>query len=324
MESSGVAGGVNATRTGLPAAESRRSECDKEVGEGSAGQSAADSPGVQSPAAKCRRCAPEGRALPGADLSGLVPTFPFGSADGSTVTVRAREMPGADSSGVASRVEVSGAQGRGGAGPVARRRARGAAGSTAGRGRVGGERLVGAARAAEMGTWAQEQPSGGDAGETRRRSQRLAAARACEEVRGAGGNATPQSRGRGGDDRRGRGRRSAPGDHGEIPMRRAGAGGVEAASASGGSGQGRGAGGSDRAAGGDTRAVRLVESRSRIVMGFGRGRVDDVVRQQEQREQEGLVRARRRVEEGTRGDMIGFSGQTLDRGTGGAWRAGPL
>ena len=54
-------------------------------------------------------------------------------------------------------------------------------------------------------------------------------------------------------------------------------------------------------AGGDTRAVRLVESRSRIVMGFGRERVDDVVRQQE-----------------WRGDMIGFSGQTLDRGTGGA------
>ena len=213
VESSGVAGGVNATRTGLPAAERlRRSECDKEVGEGSAGQSAADSPGVQSPAAKCRRCAPEGRALPGADLSGLVLTFPLGSADGSTVTVRAREMPGADSSGVASRVEVNGAQGRGGAG--ARRRARGAAGSTAGR--VGGERLVGAARVAEMGTWAQEQPSGGDAGETRRRSQRLAAARACEEVPGAGGNATPQSRGRGGDDRRGRGRRSAPYDHGGI------------------------------------------------------------------------------------------------------------
>ena len=217
VESSGAAGGVNATPTGSPAAKRLRvSVCDKEVVEVSAGQSAADSPGVQSPAAKCPRCAPEGRALPGADLSGLVPTFSFGSADGSTVTVRAREMPGADSSRVASRDEVSGAQGRGGAGPVARRRARGAAGSTAGRGRVGGERLVGAARAADMGTWAQEQPSGGDAGETRRRSQRLAAARACEEVPGAGGNATPQSRGRGGDDRRGRGRRSAPYDHGGI------------------------------------------------------------------------------------------------------------
>ena len=177
-----------------------------------------------------------------------------------------------------------------------------------------------------LSRWARGRRSSeaGDAGEIRRMSQWLAAAGACEEVPGAGGNATPQSRGRGGDDRRGRGRRSASDDHGEILMRRAGAGGVEAASGPGGSGQGRGNGGSDRAVGGDIRAVRLVGPRSRIVMGFGRGRVDDVVRQQEQREQERLVRARRRVEEGTRGDMIGFRGQTLDRGTGGAWRAGPL
>ena len=98
---------------------------------------------------------------------------------------------------------------------------------------------------------------------------------------------------------------------------------MEPVSAPDGCGQGRGAVAGDCAAGGAMRAARRVGPRSRIVSGFGDGRVDDVVRQQEQRELEGQVRARRRREEGTRGDMIGFSGEALDRGAGAAWRAGP-
>ena len=69
--------------------------------------------------------------------------------------------------------------------------------------------------------------------------------------------------------------------------------------------------------------VRRGGPRSRIVSGFGPGRVDDVVGEQEQREQEALRRARRRRDEGTRGAMRGLGGEALDRGAGGAWRAGP-
>ena len=60
----------------------------------------------------------------------------------------------------------------------------------------------------------------------------------------------------------------------------------------------------------------------RIVTGFGGERVGDVVSQEEVRESEALVRAARRREEGIRGRMTGFDGEDLDRGAGGAWRAG--
>ena len=60
----------------------------------------------------------------------------------------------------------------------------------------------------------------------------------------------------------------------------------------------------------------------RIVSGFGRERVDDVVSQEQLREHEAMVRASRRSAEGTRGRMTGFSGEDLDRAAGGPWQAG--
>ena len=62
--------------------------------------------------------------------------------------------------------------------------------------------------------------------------------------------------------------------------------------------------------------------RSRIVSGFGDGRVDDVAADEARRIAEGARRGDARRNEGTRGRMTDFSGADLDRGAGGAWHAG--
>ena len=60
----------------------------------------------------------------------------------------------------------------------------------------------------------------------------------------------------------------------------------------------------------------------RIVSGFGGERVEDVVARDQRVEAEALARAARRREDGSRGRMVGFGGEDLDRARGGAWQAG--
>ena len=71
------------------------------------------------------------------------------------------------------------------------------------------------------------------------------------------------------------------------------------------------------------RASRLpVPNRPRIVIGFGNGRVDDVVADEARRVEGGVHRAARRREEGERGRMHDWDNNDLDRGAGGAWHTG--
>ena len=67
---------------------------------------------------------------------------------------------------------------------------------------------------------------------------------------------------------------------------------------------------------------RAARGGPRIVTGFGEERVDDVVADERRRIDEGARRGRRRNQEGTRGRMVGFDGQELDRSAGSAWHAG--
>ena len=62
--------------------------------------------------------------------------------------------------------------------------------------------------------------------------------------------------------------------------------------------------------------------RSRIVSGFAEERVEDVAADETRRIAEGARRGDARRDEGTRGRMTSFSGEDLDCGAGGAWRAG--
>ncbi len=82
------------------------------------------------------------------------------------------------------------------------------------------------------------------------------------------------------------------------------------------------------AARGGERAGEVADGRpvpvggSRIVTGFGDGRVVDVAAHERRSEAEGVQRAGRRREEGTRGRMTTFSGEDLNRSAGGPWQAG--
>ena len=60
--------------------------------------------------------------------------------------------------------------------------------------------------------------------------------------------------------------------------------------------------------------------RSRIVTGFGSERVEDVAVDERRRDAEGARRGVRRRDEGARGRCTGFSGEDLDRSTGGPWQ----
>ena len=60
----------------------------------------------------------------------------------------------------------------------------------------------------------------------------------------------------------------------------------------------------------------------RIVTGVGLERVENVPADERRRNSEGARRGRRRSDEGTRGMMVGFEGQQLDRSAGVAWHVG--
>ncbi len=68
-------------------------------------------------------------------------------------------------------------------------------------------------------------------------------------------------------------------------------------------------------------AVGGESQRPRIVTGFGSERVEDVAADEARRVSEGVQRAGRRREDGSRGRMVDLQGRELDRGAGGAWQA---
>ena len=61
----------------------------------------------------------------------------------------------------------------------------------------------------------------------------------------------------------------------------------------------------------------------RVVSGFGSERTEDALGDVERRDVQANARARRRVQEGERGEARDLQGNLLDRSEGGAWRAGP-
>ena len=60
----------------------------------------------------------------------------------------------------------------------------------------------------------------------------------------------------------------------------------------------------------------------RIVSGFGDERVDDVAAHERRRMAEGALRGDYRRNEYSRGQMITYGGEELDRSKGGAWHIG--
>ena len=83
--------------------------------------------------------------------------------------------------------------------------------------------------------------------------------------------------------------------------------------------QGWAAGGAGDSASRSSASLSAV--RSRIVTGFGAGRVNDLAADERRREAEGAQRGVARREEGTRGRMTTFGGDDLDRAAGGPWQA---
>ena len=68
--------------------------------------------------------------------------------------------------------------------------------------------------------------------------------------------------------------------------------------------------------------AELRQPHARIVTGFGSERIDNVADDERRRVAEGVRRAARRREEGTRGPVTGLDGQDMDRAAGGPWSAG--
>jgi hypothetical protein len=62
--------------------------------------------------------------------------------------------------------------------------------------------------------------------------------------------------------------------------------------------------------------------RPRIVTGFGAERIDDVAEDERRRVVEGARRGSRQVADGSRGSLMTFGGEELDRSAGGPWQAG--